>query len=409
VSFVLISCGIVACSGLFFITKGWLFESVEFSLVVATLLLVAASTISLLFRYVIIASLRTKKLLVISIISSVLKLVLTVVLVLVGAGVLGVTIGFAVAPILSSLWLAFYIMSILKSSDNKLPIAKYGHSLRALFAASMVNWIPLLIDTIGSQLGTLVVLGSHGAIQAGYYFIAFQISNGISAIIWALESATFPALSTMDKGRNLFLWRVVKIGLIILSPVSFAVFFYARDIMGLFGNSYVQGFYALQILLLSVLPTTLMAGLGILLYSYGNYKGVLAIGLATSIPRVLLYFIFVPWHSGGGAALSYTIGSLTGFVVSVIISRTMGIVILWRSVALIAIIPACVAFLSSLFIIHFVAGLVVSIFVSYLLLLKLRLIDRSDIEGSLEALPSNIAKPLISIISRIGRILNRNY
>jgi peptidoglycan biosynthesis protein MviN/MurJ (putative lipid II flippase) len=73
-----------------------------------------------------------------------------------------------------------------------------------------------------------------------------------------------------------------------------------------------------------------MNAVGILTYTYGNYRDVLFIGIATAIPRSLLYFVLVPWFGSIGAALSYTLGALIGYVVSLFISNRLGMTMHWR-------------------------------------------------------------------------------
>jgi O-antigen/teichoic acid export membrane protein len=253
------------------------------------------------------------------------------------------------------------------------------------------------------------VLGVQGPSQAGFYFIAFQISMGLLSVIWALEGTTYPALSAMNKGRKKFVWRTIKVCLIILLPISFAIIFYSKNIMELFGSNYIEGSPALQILLLSVLPTTIMNAVGILTYAYGNYKDVVLIGLATAIPRTLLYLVFVPSLGGVGAALSYTLGATFGFVVSIAISSRIGMVMRWKEVILIAIVPLTLALLLSSLKINYVIGIILSIIISYPLLLKLKIIDRNDVQDYLAVLPSRIAEPAIRIINKIGVTLNPDY
>jgi O-antigen/teichoic acid export membrane protein len=213
----------------------------------------------------------------------------------------------------------------------------------------------------------------------------------------------------MNGGRRVFLWRVIKIGLIIVLPLSSSSLFYSKDIMQIFGHNYVEGTLPLQLLLLSILPTAISAGISILMFSYGNYREVLIIGLATSIPRILLYFIFIPWYSGAGAALSFTLGSIIGFIASIIIGKKLGKIIFWKDLSVIFFIPILFAFLLSNINIHFVPAMVISIILSYLLLLKLEIINRNDVQDSLVVLPSNIAKPIIDTVNKIGSKLNKNY
>jgi O-antigen/teichoic acid export membrane protein len=179
--------------------------------------------------------------------------------------------------------------------------------------------------------------------------------------------------------------------------------------MQFFGYDYTEGAYPLQILLLSILPTTITVGVSILVYSYGNYSQVLLIGLGTAIPRTILYFILIPPYSGTGAALGFTIGSISGLIVSLIIARRENIILSWRDLGVIFIIPIALALFLSNFVINIAIGIIVSLIFSYLLLLKLNIIDRSDVENSMSVLPLRIATPITKTISKIANKLNKSY
>lgn len=407
-SLLITTIGIFSCFALILIAKDWLFDTYPFNLFAITLILIASSTISILFRYVIIASLETKKLLVISVLSSGVKLFLTIILVFTSADELGVMIGFTIAPTLTAILFALNVKSLIK----KVLITssfKFLETFKMLLRASVAAWIPSLIDTIGGQIGTVTVLAIQGSSQAGFYFLAFQISIGISAVIWALESVTYPVLSAMSKGRNLFLWRVIKIGLLIVLPLSSSAIFYSTDIMQIFGYDYAEASLPLQLLLISILPIAVSAGISILMYSYGRYREVLIIGLATSVPRIILYFIFIPWYSITGAAFGFTIGSIIGFIVSIVISKRYGKIIFWKQLALIFFIPALFGFLLSNLNIHFIPSILLSVILSYLLLLKLNILNKNDVTDSLAVLPGNLSTQLSGIINKIGSKINKDY
>jgi O-antigen/teichoic acid export membrane protein len=407
-SLIIITIGIVICCSLIFATSGWTFSKYDFDLVIVTIVLIASSTLSMQFRYVIVATLQTRKLIVISIISTVIKIIVTIMLVLTGSNELAVMIGFTVYPLLTSIFFGFIVFSLLKGQQLN-PTFKFAKTLKPLLMASIASWIPLLIDNVGAQIGTVIVLGIQGSAEAGIYFMAFQITIGISAVIWALESVTYPALSAMNEKRNVFLWRVIKIGLIIVLPLSLSLIFYSKDIMQIFGYEYTEGSYPLQILLLSILPTAITAGISILVYSYGNYRQVLIIGLAVSIPRAILYFVFIPWFGGTGAALAYTLGSVAGLIASLIIARRIDIILSWKQLGLIFIIPLSLGFILSNFNIYFILAIVVSIIASYLLLLKFSIIDRNDVQDSISLLPQRAVTPITKTINKIASKLNDNY
>jgi O-antigen/teichoic acid export membrane protein len=407
-SFLIVSIGLVASGLAILIGRDLLFSNFSLILVNITLILIITSTISVLLRSIIIASLDTKKILFASTISSAVKLFAVISLLSFATGEVGVLAAFTATPLLTSVLLTSNVRTLLKQANRK-PLLRFMNSFSILLKASVASWIPLSIETIGAQLGTIVILGVQGPSQAALYFIAFQISTGILSVIWALEGTTYPALSAKNEGRKRFVWRTIKICLVILLPVSFSVIFYAKNIMGLFGSNYIEGSTALQILLLSVFPTTVMNAVGILTYAYGNYKDVLLIGLATAIPRTIMYFVFVPWYGIFGAALSYTLGSIFGFFISILISRQIGMIIYWKDLALMTAIAVGFPFLLSSLEVNYVLGVALSISLSYIAFIKVRLLERVDVQDSLEILPRNIASPVIRIVNKIGTILNRKY
>src|ERR1044071_7265311 len=108
-SLFIITCGIIICSSFIIITSEWTFSRYDNSLVIITIILIASSSISTQFRYIIIASLETRNLVFISLVSSGTKFLLTVILVLADTNELGVLIGFTIAPLLSSALFAFNV------------------------------------------------------------------------------------------------------------------------------------------------------------------------------------------------------------------------------------------------------------------------------------------------------------
>jgi O-antigen/teichoic acid export membrane protein len=406
-SLLIVSIGIIVGTTVILIAKDWIYDAVrfDFNLIIISIIFIASYAISTLFRSVIIASIKTKILVIVSILSSIAKFAISIILVLIGTGALGVTIGFTSFSILGLIILAFTIMTTFKRSEDK-PEVSFSNSFRNIVIASMASWVPGLISTIGSQLGTIVVFGSQGASQAGIYFVAFSIVLGISTIMSVLSVIAFPILSAMHDGRKRFTWRVIKMSLLISLPFSSSIIFYSKEVMQLFGQGYSEGSSSLEILLLSMLPTAIMTGTNILVYSYGNYRQVLAIGLATSIPRTLLYFILVPILGGTGAAISYIIGSIIGFIVSIVICKKVGMQIFWKDLAFILVIPTTVGFLLSYFGINYIIGIPAILVISYILLLKLHIITRSGIQDSLKLLPYSISNPIISILNILEKKLN---
>ena len=415
-SLFLLCIGIAACSIIVLIARDWIHDilRIDFNSIVMAVLVIGSSSVFILLNSIVISSLKTKVLPKIMIISSASKIILASILVLMGGGAIGLTLGYSFfGQLLGSILLGVVIITLFRSSyyktSDKNPKVSLRYASKNILIASAASWIPLLVPAIGSDLGTLVLFGSQGSNQAGIYFITLTITNGIINVAYSLFTIGLPALSGMKDGRKRFTWHIIRLSTIISLPLSSALIFYSKQVMQLIGQDYTQGSLSLQILLLSMLPISLINGIEALVFSYGTYTRFLAIGLAMNIPRTILYFILVPLYGSTGAAISYTTGSLIGFVASILVAKRIRMLIYWKSLGFILIIPTGLAFMLSHFHVNFIIGTIATIVLSYLLLLKLQIITRSDIKDTIEILPYNISNPTYKLLNRIDKSISRFY
>jgi O-antigen/teichoic acid export membrane protein len=197
--------------------------------------------------------------------------------------------------------------------------------------------------------------------------------------------------------------------MIILSPLSLAVISYSADVINLLGQDYSNASIFLRILLLTALVSPLSTMIHQLIYAYGNYRLVLYLGLASNIPRILLYFLLVPVYGGTGAAISFLIGSIISFALSIRVAGDIQMRIHWKVFLLITVLPLLPAFMFNYFQINFILGIIGTMVISMLAFLKFHILTKSDVEDSVNVLPRGIAKPLVIILNRVGRALNNNY
>ena len=176
--------------------------------------------------------------------------------------------------------------------------------------------------------------------------------------------------------------------------------FYADDVLQVFGKSYTDGSFALQILMFSMLPLIVGGGVRSLVYAYGNFRQVLSIGLGLNLPRIILYFVLVPIYGISGAALSFTIGSVVGLIVSLIIARKVGLEIYAKDLMIIFAIPTVLGFVLNYYEIHFILSVIIILFVSYLAYLRIGIITKDDLNDSLTILPQKISVPTLKILNK---------
>jgi O-antigen/teichoic acid export membrane protein len=401
-SFIMISLGIIIVSAIFIFLQSWLYQtfSIDLSLLILSLILITSTAVMTLSRSIVISSLNTKMLPLTMIIGTFVKILLAYALVVNDNGALGIMIGFVFVPILGSGLYTVFLLKIMKSekksSDDN--VLRY---YKDIFVSSLANWIPTIIYTVGSHLGPLLVFGTHGSMEAGIYFIAFSLSMAVTALTSALFTIAYPIQSSMQDGRKRFTWRIIKLSLIIAVPISTCMVFYSRDILGLFGQAYDTGSVTLVILLLSTLPITLTTGINNLAYSYGNYKQVLTIGLTSNIPRTILYFTLVPALEGVGAAISYTVGTIIGFVFCLQVSRQNQFTIQWRGVVYTFLIPALIILILKLTELNILVSIPVTLVLTYLLLIKLSIFNTTDIVDLKNLLPIRVSNSLSWLVHRL--------
>lgn len=407
-AFIMVFAGIVVLSIGILVEQVWIDKTfgISSSLTLAAILIIASSAMNTLFRLVVISTLKTKMLPIVMLISASFKIILAAMLIFLGIGALGLLIGFAINQVLASVIFGFYIMAILKSKTNR-PEITLKSSSKNIISASLANWLPTLVTTIGTQLGTVIVFGSQGASQAGIFFIAFSIFSAITGIMFSLFTIAYPALSAMGDGRKRLTWRITRLSLVISLPFSAWLMFYAKDLLQLFSQSYGDGASTLAILLASMLPVGVLTGINTLVYSYGKYLQVLVLGFVSSVPRTALYFVLVPLYGGWGAGLGYTLGSIAGFIASVIIAKNVGMKIVWKELAVLLFIPIAISLPLNYVHVNYIASFLIIPLATWIILLKTGIITQTDLHDSLGILPKSVSNRTLTMLECIRKRLNQ--
>ncbi len=368
--------------------------------------MLVASSILVLFGYTLLmqsytaAVLKTEIAFLATLIGNILKLFTGAYLVLAGYGWFGAVVGYVFVP--ATLLLIGVVHSI-RLLGFKLLIDT--RLLREVLIAGISNWIPVVTLVIGQWLGVLVVYGYSGAVEAGYYYIAYVITSLILMAGVSVMSIMLPVLSSMVDGRKRYSYNVLRLSLVAISPAMVYVLLYPDTILRLLGSEYVSASPMLSIMMLAVIPLSITYCVSNLLLAYGSYGRVLAIGLAQNLPRLILYLALTPLYSGFGSAVAFTIGGYTGLFYSLYVSSRIGYRIDYRGILKIVSIP--LALLSIPYIIgapwYYAVALLIA---SYIVYTRTRVLTRSDIrELSLVFLPEEKIdtiyyrlKPLIDLL-----------
>ena len=377
---------------------------VEYILVAAMIVIARGFVVVLTGVYT--SLIRTKEYAFAHISGSVARLLLGVALVILGFGGLGAALGYFIAfPITLSILVILFIKLMGRFSLPKQ--SELRDKASNIFRSGMAIWPAAIFEVLGPTLGVIVVYGYQGAGEAGLYYIAQAIKMVIFAISSSVMAIMFPLLSGMRDGRKRAIWRVIRICIVISTPIIIIASMYSRVVLGFLGSEYIAADIILIILLISIIPNIVSYGIGNLVYAYGMYSKVISIGLARAIPRVILLLFLVPLFGGVGAAEAFIAGSIVSFIVACYVAHILRLKIYWRDIMLIILVPTLVGLVFYFIKLHWAIESIIILAVSFLVYAKLRLITKNDLRQITKAfLPQKFVK---IGIRRFGWVLEMLY
>jgi len=397
----------VGISGTLLVLGGFLNQIIKipFEFIIIAVVTLVMSALTSILTGTFVAILRTRTLLLAQVLASTLRIVVGVILVILGLGALGVAIGNSFVSIVLFIVLGLLISAHLRiiRRPNTIEMKK---AARELMEAGSVNWVPNVIYMLGTQLGIIVVFGAYGAFEAGVYFIALAILSIITSIYSSIMGVAFPVLSGMTDGRRMAVWRATRLSLVFCMPLTLAALTFPEAILGIFGEGYAVADFTLSVLLFSMLPLIISTGVYTLVYAYGNYRQVLAIGLAGNVPSVVLYFFLTPSLGGLGASYAYLAGAISGAIVSVAVAHRIKMQIIWFDVYKATSVPLLIGSLAYLANLNWLVGGLAILFVSFLGYTRLNLLTKQDLKDLAEAiLPRKVTDSVYQRLGWVVRIL----
>jgi O-antigen/teichoic acid export membrane protein len=137
-SIFLVSVGIIAGAIVILVIRSyWILGPLNFTMITLTILLMGSSAVALLLRYIIIASLKTRSLVTRELIYSTVRVVLSALLILMGYGAIGLTLGYTIGQILVTVVLGLILLSLLKPSKIEKPEINFIPACKRLLFAGI--------------------------------------------------------------------------------------------------------------------------------------------------------------------------------------------------------------------------------------------------------------------------------
>jgi len=256
------------------------------------------------------------------------------------------------------------------------------NQIKTVFHASIFNWTPHAIGTIGIQFGIISTFAIKGASESGLFFIALAIFNVINMIPASMRIVNFPVMSGMqeiDRQKQL-LKKSLKIGFLATMPIATFALFYGESILSLFGKEFLLSYVSSSILLIGIPLSIISDGAFYLIFARGSYRNVLLIGLVTNVSRIILYYFLVPEFGGMGTAIAIVIGYVLQLIFVVIILERWKIRLEYVKYVVICLVPLLIGF-SIQYLGSTVLGIIPLLVGTLIVYLKLKLIEKSDIES----------------------------
>ncbi len=359
-----------------------------------------------IFMAVFIASLRTFIYFISMLVGNIFRIIIGVLLVFFGQGWIGALIGFyAMLLVVDIIGLVFSTKLFgLRPVFSK-------NIIRHVMEVSIPSWLPNTILILGQQLAVIVLYASTGAISTGKFYIALMISNFVSGLALSIQVSLLGYISRLSDGRKRIAWNSFRIGFLLTLTLIIPLSLYSEQVLGLLGNEYRGAWLDLIILSIASLLMTFGVVIRNLSYAYNMYRDVLIIGLATSIPRLLLYVYLTPIYGSIGTSIAYLSGGVGGVIGGYFIGRKIGFYFDWKVILksiLVTLAPSILIYLVIWYlgIIPWYIGFILSVLSEMYLLIKTGILSKDDLVILGKALiPSkyreivyDILKPLLDFI-----------
>jgi O-antigen/teichoic acid export membrane protein len=374
----------------------------------AILFLLPILSLQLLFSEALISALKSKNLIIPQIIGSLIRFpILFIFIFFFDSAITGTIIAYSSFFFVCALLYSLDLYRFLKSYS--LQLTDLVGNIREILSTGLSSWLPHIISIIGSQLSIITIFAVQGALEAGIFYLPMAIFTITLFIVTGITRVGHPLIAGM-KSRNLqsdFVLRSIKIALVITIPISTPLLIFPTEFLGLLGQEYSTSGGTLSLFMLG-LPLSIVSEIFYYYeYGLGRKTSLLKLGLASNVPRVMLYFLLIPILGQMGAAVAFTVGSLIQVVYSWTLAKRDNIRLLNKRYVYIIILPYTVAILFGLTNINFVISSFLIILISFVLYIRFHFITDRGVKFMLNILlPTNLAKKAAPITSKIVRFLS---
>jgi len=250
-----------------------------------------------------------------------LRVVVSVLLLVMGYGLVGVVIGFVAMNAVSLLFLLYFVRGhLVLRVDAKVMTRILGYSV-PLLLSTVANFVSNQIDLLILILFTMPVL-------VGVYTVAVTISGLLGAIFFVTINATLqPAAakvfgSSGTRGLESALLRASRYIAIVFVPAAIALGILGGTAINIMaGQSYLGALVPLSIISVASIAVALSITPTIALQTVGDTRSVLMLTMASILVGLAADMALIPGLAGTGAALGKCALMLAGLLAAVYLAR----------------------------------------------------------------------------------------
>ena len=332
-----------------------------------------------IFKGILSSALRTKSIIIPTIIASIVRIPLLFILFNFGFSDSNVSLAYASFFIVISVLLFGIILNYFRTLSGT-SFNNIRNNFHILIKGSLPRWIPNIIGVLGSRINMLIIFSSSGASETGLFYIPFAIFGVLLLATNAVNQIAHPIFSGIQdaKNRHIFLEKTLKYSFIGTFPFAGMMFFYSTEILSIFGTSFTISNNILSILLLGLPFIIFSEAVFYMLYAKGRYTDVFLLGVSANVPRISLYFILIPLYGNEGAAYAFTIGSLIQTILTIFLINKDKIKLSYGLFGKIVAIPFIIGGILELFNFNLIGTFIIFI-LSYILYIKLKIINEAEI------------------------------
>lgn len=241
--------------------------------------------------------------------------------------------------IIPSLLSSLLKLHILWKNDIKMSFIINLGALSNLLWNALPLGISVLLGTLHSRIGTLLLSYMVGDEAVGYYGAAYKLLDTVALLPSAVAIAVFPMLSVFSQASardklTFAYYSLSKYSFILALPLAVVLSMLSREVMHIiYGEAYIISARALCILSWVLFLQFFNIFFSNFIIACGEQRYLLFITVAGVCINMALTFILVPSMSFVGVALATLVGELTVFVLdSIILYARLSLYFSWNVV-----------------------------------------------------------------------------